>query len=145
MPFRPLRLLVLYDDARGHCVRVVPAMKTLLEQRGFVVDTHRVADGPIDVSPYRGLVIGTPVFGAGVRGVGPTDALTAFVEALPDLDDKKVALFCVYELRPGTTFDRMKALIYDKGGDVVVTWGYWLLRPDRGAHILPAECMVRIR
>lgn len=145
MPFQPIRLLILYDDDRGYCGKVIPTMKRLLEDRAFVVDTHRVADGPVDVGPYRGLVLGSPVFGAGLRGVGPTDALVAFVEALPDLDGKKVAVFCVYPLRPGTTLARMKSLALARGADFVTAWGYSLLHPDRGAHMLPTECMVRIR
>lgn len=145
MPFRPLRLLILFDDTRGYCGRVVPRMKEMLEQRAFLVDVHRIQDGPVDITPYAGLVIGTPVFGLGIKGVGPTPALTKFIEDLEDLDEKKVALFCVYELRPGTTFDRMKGLILEMGADFVAAHGYWLLRPCHQEHIIPAECMVRIR
>lgn len=145
MPFSPIRLLVLYDDARGYCGRVVPRMKELLEHRAFVVDTHRIQDGPVDIAPYSGLVIGSPVFGLGIKGVGPTAALTTFIEGLSGLDEKRVALFCVYETRPGTTFDRMKGLVLQQGAEFVASHGYWLLQPHRDEHIIPAECMVRIR
>ncbi len=145
MPFRPLRLLILIDDTRGYCGKVVPRMKEMLEQRAFLVDVHRIEDGPVDITPYAGLVIGTPVFGLGIKGVGPTPALTKFIEDLEDLDEKKVALFCVYEIRPGTTFDRMKGLVLEMGAEFVAAHGYWLLRPHAQEHIIPAECMVRIR
>lgn len=145
MPFQPLRLLILFDDDQGYCASVIPRMKRLLEDRAFVVDVHRVQDGPVDVGPYRGIVLGSPVFGAGIRGVGPTLALTDAVEALPDLDGKKVATFCVYPLRPGTTLARMKGMVLAKGADFVASWGYWLARPEPGEHMLPTECMVRIR
>lgn len=145
MPFRPLRLLIYFDDARERCGRVVPRMKELLEHRAFLVDTATVADGPVDLSPYQGLVLGSPVFGLGIRGVGPTPALTAAVEAMPDLDDLKVALFCVYTLSPGTTFDRMRGLVLSKGATFVAEHAYSLFQPTRGDHVLPTECMVRIR
>ncbi len=146
MPFQPLKLLVLFDDRRGYCARVIPKMTELLQYRAFQVDTHRIQDGPVDIQPYAGLIMGSPVFGLGLKGVGPTPELTRYVlDELPDLDDKKVAVFCVYEVRSGLTLDRMKGLIYEKGAQLVVAHGYSLLKPHRAEHILPTECMVRIR
>lgn len=145
MPFTPIRLLILIDDARGYCGKVVPRMKELLEHRAFQVDVHRIQDGPVDIAPYRGLVIGTPVFGMGVQGVGPTPELTRFIQDLADLDEKKVALFCVYQVRPGTTFDRMRGLVLELGAEFVASHGYHLLRLKEDEHVIPAECMVRIR
>ncbi len=145
MAFQPIKLLILIDDARGYCSRVVPRMKELLEHRAFAVDVHRIQDGPVDIDDYKGLVIGSPVFGLGIKGVGPTPELTKFIEDLEDLDEKKVALFCVYETRPGTTFDRMKGLVLELGAEFVAAHGYWLLQPTKHEHIIPAECMVRIR
>lgn len=145
MPFEPIRLLILFDDARGYCGRVVPRMKELLEHRAFDVDVHRIQDGPVDIAPYKGLVIGSPCFGLGIKGVGPTPELTAFLEDLNDLDEKKVALFSVYEAGLGTTFDRMKGLVLSLGAEFVAAHGYWLLRPHHDEHVIPAECMVRIR
>lgn len=146
LPFVPIRLLVLYDNQRGYCARVLPNMLRLLEHRAFIVDTHDIADGAVDISSYKGLILGSPVFGLGLRGVGPTDALTTFVQhQLPDLDEHKVAVFCVHELRPGLTLDRMRGLVYEKGGGFVAGHAYSLLRPRNGEHVLPAECMVRIR
>jgi hypothetical protein len=145
MPFEPLHVCIVYDGARGHCGRVVPRMKEMLEHRAFIVDTHEVGDGPLDIEPYAGLVFGTPVTGLGVRGQGPSRRLREFIEAMPDLDEHKVAIFCVYELRPGNTFDRMKNLIFEKGAQFVAEHAFWIGRPHHGDHIIPAECMVRIR
>lgn len=144
MPFTPARLLILIDDDRGWCSRVVRVMREMLEHRAFQVDTHRIQDGPVDVAPYCGIVVGSPVYGIGLRGVGPTPALTAFIQALPDLEGKKAAVFCVYPLRPGLTLDRMKGLMLEKGCELVAAHPYSLFRPA-GEHIIPAECMVRIR
>lgn len=120
-------------------------MKELLEHRAFTVDVHRIQDGPVDVTPYKGLILGSPCFGLGIKGVGPTEALQEYVKSLPDLTGKKAAVFCVYELSPGTTLDRMKGMIFEKGADFVAAHAYSMLRPNRGEHILPTECMVRVR
>lgn len=146
MPFQPVRLLVITDDRRGHTERVVPRLKQLLEHRAFIVDTWKVRDGPVDVAPYKGLVWGSPVFGLGLSGVGPTPELTRFVlDELPDLQGRKVAVFCVYETRPGLTLDRMKGLAFEKGADLVAAQAYPFWSPRRDEHVLPTECMVRIR
>ena len=145
MPFRPLRLCVAYDGARGLCGRVVPRMREMLEHRAFDVDVHEVGAGGLDLAPYRGLVLGTPVTGLALRGAGPSARLRAWIEALPSLEGVPVALFCVYEVRPGTTFDRMKNLVLGKGGTVVAEQAFWVLAPRRDDHVIPAECMVRIR
>ena len=67
------------------------------------------------------------------------------MSALPDLDGVKAAVFCVYELGHGTTLDRMKGMMFEKGCDFVAAHAYSMLRPSRGEHILPTECMVRVR
>jgi hypothetical protein len=145
VPFTPLRLLILTDPAGGLCARVIPRMRQLLEDRAFLVDEHRLDQGAVDISPYRGLIIGSPVFGLGVKGVGPTDALLRHVLDLPDLEGRYAALFCVPQLRPGLTLDRMRGLAREKGAQVVCARSYPPWGADPGEHILPAECMVRIR
>lgn len=144
MPFRALRLLILFDDAGGSCATVVPRMKELLEHRAFLVDVHRIQDGPVDLAPYAGIVLGTPVTGLALRHAGPTEALEAYVRGL-DLAGKKVALFAVYDVRAGVVFDRMKGLIFEQGADFVAAHAYSRWRPQRGEHVLPTECMVRVR
>jgi hypothetical protein len=145
VPFVPKKILILTDNAKGYCGKVVPSMVEMLEARAFIVDTHEINDGPVDVSSYSGIVLGSPVYGMGLKGVGPTPALTEYVtHSLPDLDDHKIAVFCVYEVRPGMTLDRMKGMTYEKGAELIAAHGFWVGRPMRGAHIIPAECMVRV-
>lgn len=145
MPFRPLSLCILHDDTRGHCGRVVPRMKEMMEQRAFRVDVREVGEGLPDLGAYAGLVIGTPVLGLGWKGVGPSPRVRTLLEGMPDLEGKPVAIFCVYEVRPGDTFDRMKNLLFEKNATFVAQHAYWMGRPHRGDHVIPAECMVRIR
>lgn len=145
MPFTPLRLLIAYDAAGNRCGRVVSRMKVLLEERAFEVDTFEIGGEPPDLSGYQGVVIGTPVRGFAVSDAGPTAKVAHFIEQTEELDEKKVALFCVYDIRPGNIFDRMKNLLNARGIDVVTEYPYWRLQPRDGEDGLPAECMVRIR
>ena len=145
MPFVPLHLLILFDDNLGYCAKVVPTMKEMLENRAFIVDVHRIQDGPIDISSYRGVIIGAPVVGMGFRRMAPGPDLFSFIQDLPDLDDFAVAIFCVYPLQPGTSLERMKGLLLEKGAEVVASRGYPLLRLDPADTVIPAECMARIR
>lgn len=145
MPFKPLRLLIAYDPAGQRCDLVVPRMKELLVARGFDVDVHPIGSGTADLGDYSGVIIGTPVTGLGLRGTGPTTAVTDWITAQDELDEKKVALFCVFDVRQGDVFDKMKNLILEKGAEYVAEYGYWRARPTDGETLLPAECMIRIR
>lgn len=143
MPFKPLRLLIAYDPALGLCRAVVPRMKEMLEERAFDVDVVELGDDPVDVGPYKGVVVGNPV--PGVRASEPTAKVQRFLAEAEDLDEKKVAVFCVYGLRPGRVLDRMKGLAIERGAEVVVAHAYSRLKPQEMEHVLPAECMIRIR
>lgn len=145
MPFKPLRLLIAYDNAGDRCGKIVPRMKELLEERAFQVDVHEIGTGEVDLDDYRGVIIGTPVIGLGLRDTGPTAKVVDWINAQEGLDEKKVALFCVFDVRPGDIFDKMKNVVFEKGAEVVVEYPYWRLRPEDGEDQLPAECMVRIR
>jgi hypothetical protein len=143
VPFEPLRLLLLFDGAHGFCGRVVPRMRTLLEQRAFLVDLRDVNSGSVgELDPYAGLVIGGPVLGVRAK---PSAAILQALGDLPALGDRAVALFCVYLVRGGATFDRMRALVAERRGRVIAEQPYAFGRPRHGDHVLPTECMVRIR
>lgn len=145
MSFKPVPLLIAYDPAGGRCGAVVPRMKQLLEDRAFKVEVAELGQGPVDISEYTGLIVGTPVAGLALRNVQPSPAVTSFLQEAEGLDEKKVALFCVYDVRPGDIFDRMKNLVSERGAEYVAEYAYWRLKPDDGEELLPAECMVRIR
>ena len=121
-------------------------MVGMLEQRAFAVDTHAIQDGEIDIDEYRGMIIGSPSLGLGIKGAAPTPEMEAYVrDVLPDMDDMGVAVFAVFELHPGTALDRMKGMVLDKGADVVAAHEYGLFRLDIDDHTIAAECMIRIR
>lgn len=145
MTFKPIPLLIAYDPAGGRCGMVVPRMKQLLEERAFKVDVVELNGSPVDIEAYTGIVIGTPVKGLALRNVQPTAPVVDFIRDAEGLDEKKVALFCVYDVREGDIFDRLKNLISERGAEYVAEYAYWRFRPHQGEELLPAECMVRIR
>lgn len=140
--YKRIRLLIVHDA--GLCGRVVPRMKEMLEDRAFDVDVAEVG-GAIELEPYRGVVVGSAGRGLGLRGDNPNQAIQTFLKEQEGLDEKKLALFTVYLGRPGRMLAQMRELAEGRGATVVVAHPYWLLKPTRGEHILPAECMVRIR
>ena len=146
MPFTPRKLLIIYDDTRKYCRRVAPGLTQALIDRAFLVDCHSLDSLPSDCSfeDYDGLVLGFPVFGSGRDG-GPSQAIQDFVETLGDLDDYRIALFCVYQVWGGPSLLRFQAMLEDKGAEVACNKSYWVFKPDHRAHELPAEIMVRIR
>ncbi len=142
LPFSPKSLFIAYDDARGACARVVPRMKQMLEDRGFVVTVAAMADGEVSVEDYDGVVIGTPV---GLRGSGPSQKALDWVGRAQGLDEKRVAVFAAYWTVPGRAAEALKNRVMETGAEVVVDYSYWLVRPADGEQVLPSECMVRIR
>lgn len=148
MAFKNRRLLLAYDPARGHCAQVVPDMKEMLEARAFEVELHQIgtsdANG-LDLEAYHGLVLGTPATGSPLGSRAPSPAVLAFLEQVQGLDAVKVALFAVYGSRLGRTLETLRDVVENQGGEVVCSHAYWLGSPGHDSHVLPAECMVRIR
>lgn len=146
MPFVPLRLLLAYDPDGGLCARVVPRMRAMLEQRGFDVKVAELGDGALpSLDGFRGVVVGSPVPGFGVRRLGPTARVTRFVHEAPGLTGLRAAAFTVFHARGGDSSARLRAFLSAHGADVVVDHAYAAWAPERNEHVLPAECMVRIR
>ncbi len=142
MTFSPKKLLLTFDGAGGACKRVVPRMQRMLEDRAFVVTVSDIASAPTDLSAFDGVVIGTPV---SLRGEGPSPAVVEWIKKAEGLDEKRVGLFSVFWLREGAALDRLRAQLAEVGAEVVIAYAYWAARPAEGEHLLPAECMIRIR
>ena len=142
VPFTPKKLLVTYDPAGGLCARVVPEMVKMLEDRAFVVEVQPIAAGELSVEDYHGVVLGTPV---GLRGGGASEPALGWVGRAQGIEEKKVAVFSAFWLREGGAAAQLRRKVEETGAEVVVDYGYWLVRPADGKQVLPAECMVRIR
>ncbi|MES2639932.1 MAG: hypothetical protein V4850_10635 [Myxococcota bacterium] len=149
MPFKPIRILIAYDDTRGFCGAVVPRMKQMLEERAFQVDTFVIGgqtpqESP-DLEPYGGIVVGAPVLRLGLRPSTVPPAVAAFLDGAEALDEKKLAVFSVFGAWPGTMVEALKQKVGELGGECVAEYAYWRLKPEWGEHVVPAECMIRIR
>lgn len=117
-------------------------MEAMLVARAFAVTVTPLALAPTDLGEFDGVILGTPV---SLRREGPTPAVLQWIERAEGLDEKKVAIFSAFWLRPGTALHVMRARLTELGVEVVVEFAYWLGKPEDGDHVLPAECMVRIR
>ena len=71
-----------------------------------------------------------------------TALLTATTELIPEYRDGE---FTVYATRPGDSLQRLKGLALRTGARFIAWHGFPRWNLNRGAHILPAECMVRVR
>ncbi len=117
----------------------------MLEERAFVVDTHVIGSSGVDVTAYAGIIVGVPVLGAGLRPSAIPEGVLRFLEGMDGLDEKKVAVFTVFLALPGTLVETLGQKVAELGGEVVARYAYWRVRPDWGEHVVPAECMIRIR
>ncbi len=121
-------------------------MKRLLEDRAFLVEEVSLgSQEDVDATSFDGLVLGIPVPGLGLRGGGVSPSMRRFVESLGDLEEVRVAMFSVYTVRSGDTLELFRALLEERGAEVVAAQALSRLVPARNEHVLPTECMVRIR
>ena len=116
-----------------------------LTNRGFVTTVHRMQDGPIELEGQRAVLLGAPTFGLGVRDRAPTDQFAQYVEGIEGLDEVSVGVFTIYATRPGDSLQRLKGLALRTGARFIAWHSFPRWNLTRGAHILPAECMVRVR
>jgi hypothetical protein len=143
--FERIPLLVVIDDTKRWCSAVVPELKSMLEHRGFVVNVHRMQDGPVKLAGHKAVLIGAPTFGAAIKARPPTESFATYIEAIDGLDEVQMGVFTVYNFRTGDAIQRLKGLVLRVGARYIAGHAYSRQRPKRGAHILPAECMVRVR
>jgi aspartate-semialdehyde dehydrogenase len=145
VPFRPRRLLIAYDDTRGWCGAVVPRMKQMLEERAFSVDTLVLGGEIPDLEPYHGVILGAPDLGPPMREPVLPESVAKLLAEGEGIDEKKIGVFTVFGLLPGRMSQLLRAKAAETGAEVVAEYAYWRLRPQGGEHVIPAECMIRIR
>jgi len=137
--------LIIVDDERGWCMDVVPRLREMLTHRGFSVRCHAIADGPVELDGAKAVILGAPTFGLGIHGRAPSDAFVDYVESLDGLEETQVGVFTVYQTRPGDSLQRLKGLVLRVGAKFIAWHGYPRWDLSKGEHVLPAECMVRVR
>ena len=116
----PPRVLVCYESEGG---RTRAAAETIASQcfaRGLDVTCSSIDEvGPREIAAADVLVIGTWVEGLVLARVRPARAMRAWLEGLPRLAARKVALFCTYSVNPRGALDEMSRIVASKGGVVV--------------------------
>ena len=124
---------------------VVPGLAEMLTHRGFEVRTHRIQDGPVQLDGARAVILGAPTFGLGIRSRAPGEDFVQYIEAIEGIDEVQIGVFTVYQTRPGDSLQRLKGLVLRVGAEFIAWHGYPRWDLTRGEHVLPAECMVRVR
>ena len=116
----PQRVLVVYESRGGHTQRVAQAIsRDLADRIGPVITLPLERVGPAELADCDLLVVGTWVEGFVVAGVGPAKATRRWLEGLPRLPGKRVAIFCTYGVSPKGTLAAMRRTLEAKAATVV--------------------------
>ncbi len=73
-------------------------------------ERDRIEPSAIDVNPYQGIVLGSPVW-----AWSPTPAINAAVAALEGCEGKEGIVFTISGGMPGETLDRMRSGLKERG------------------------------
>ena len=150
VPYRRRQVLLVYDASGGLVEQVLERQVEMLADRGFDAELLRL-DGAVpddldfDPEEWDGLIVAVPVSGSGLRGGAPSPVVLDFLDACEDLDELRVALLAVYRLKPGKALEALEEKVAELGGEVICSHPLWLMRPTHEEHVVPAECMVRMR
>lgn len=147
MPFTPLPLLLATYTPTGRGDAVLAGLVGMLEDRAFVVTRVALGRDPVpDPATFRGVVLAVEDPGLlGLRDHGPPAPAEAFLRDTPGLDAVPLALLTLHRLRGGQLGGRLRTLAESRGVRIAVVHAMRVGAPHRDAHVVPAECMVRMR
>ena len=94
-----MKACVLYFSQTGNTKKFAEKISESLKIPAFDITTSE----PSVVDEYETIILGTPV-----HGFNPSKESLAFVENLPEGNDKKAILFCTYRLWKGRTFKKLE-------------------------------------
>jgi flavodoxin len=114
------RVLVVYDSLTGHTEKAGSAIAGSLKGRGAAVKFLPISRvGLAEIAWADLIVLGTWVEGFVFAGIKPAKTTRAWLEGLPRLGGKRVAVFCTYGVSPRNVVDDL-ARSFEKKGAVVV-------------------------
>jgi hypothetical protein len=147
VPFTPLPLLLATHAPTGRGEAVLDGLVAMLEARGFVVTKTALGMAPVpDTGAFRGVVLAVEDPGMlGLRDHGLPPAVEAFVRDTPGLDALPLAILTVHRVRRGPLADTLRGAAEARGVRIAVVHAMRAGAPGRDAHVVPAECMVRMR
>ena len=116
----PGRVLVCYESIGGKTARAARAIADGYSAQGLVTRVLPIVKvGPAELAMTDMVVVGSWVEGFVVAGVGPAKAMNAWLDALPRLGGKTVAVFCTFGVSPKGTLRAMRRALEEKGAVVV--------------------------
>lgn len=116
----PRRVLVAYESETGNTKRAGTTLAGIMGAAGAEVRAMHLRDVGISSLAWADLIIvGTWVEGFVVAAVRPAKGARAFLDRLPHLAGKKVALYCTYAVSPGKALSMMRSGFEAQGATVV--------------------------
>ena len=116
----PVRVLVCYASIGGKTERAAQAIADGYSAKGLVTRVLPIVKvGPAELAMTDVVVVGSWVEGFVVAGVGPAKAMKTWLDALPRLGGKTVAVFCTFGVSPKGTLRAMRRALEKKGAVVV--------------------------
>jgi flavodoxin len=115
-----MNIAIIYDSKTGKTADAARVMARRLKQDGHICDVDRVQDAdPNEVAKADLLLLGSWTHGLFIIGQHATREYSAFVERLPDLSGRRVAVFCTYLLSTGRMLRKMRRQLEKKGAQVI--------------------------
>jgi flavodoxin len=117
-----MKTLVLYFSRTGNTKRLAQAIASTVNAPLYDLATTQ----PSIIQEYDHLFLGTPV-----EGASPTKEIIAFIEKLPQVEEKKVSLFCTFRLFGNKrTMNVMAKLLTPKGYTIVLRVSKKGMKPE---------------
>jgi menaquinone-dependent protoporphyrinogen IX oxidase len=127
-----MEVLVAYEGRRGRTRRAADVFADVLASRSVATIVRDIdAIGAGDLSAADAMIAGCFTPGDVPFGGPPTEHMSRWIEALPDLDGMAIAVFCTYTFFPHTfadtaartaeTLNEMSTRFELRGGKVVAT------------------------
>jgi hypothetical protein len=147
VPFTPLPLLLVTHTPAGRGDAVLDGLVGMLEDRAFVVRRVPLATAtPPDPAGFRGVVLAVEDPGLlGLRDHGVPAPVEAFLRRTPGLEAVPLAILTLHRVRRGPLGEALRRAAEARGVRIAVVHAMREGAPERDAHVVPAECMVRMR
>ena len=125
------RVLVCYCSEGGTTKRVADEIVDQLNIQGARAQARSIDDvGVVELAQADVVMVGTWVEGLVVAKVRPARAMREWLEALPNLGGRRVAVFCTYKVNPRGALEEMSEMLTAKGAKVIASEAF----APRDAH-----------
>jgi flavodoxin len=116
---------IVYFSRTGNTKRLAPAIADTAKAPIYELASIQ----PSAIQNYDLLILGTPV-----EGSSPAKETRAFIESMPNLEGKKVILFCTYKVFGNErTMKSMEKELKNKGYETILKVSKKGMKPDKEA------------